>query len=303
MTHLRTPSLAWAIGLFTLGSAIAACQSDEAETAAYPNGGAADFCTAVAQAACKKNNTEANAVPAGCGVTVDTCVAAYAAHCEAGEIDPSRRSRDVANIYRPDRAKACIEAVRVGHEDGILYPTEIAAISQACDVVFSRRSPLNGPCSVEADCSDTATGSNKLSCFYDANGAGKCVVQTVVKPGFDCSALGSLCEAGYHCNGQNCIADTTGDQGDTSCARGGSCGTTQRCVPDPATPQGTVATNYVCIDKLQNDQDCAANEECVSGACALRLVDTPSGKVSKKQCVLDVRLNNPDAAACDIYQQ
>ena len=302
MRHLRTPSLAWAFGLVTLGLAWSACSSDEAEGQApvFRYRATTDFCTAVATAACTQP------VQSGCGVDAGTCVSALRQHCNSGEVDASRRILGAGNAYRGDRADACVDAVGVAHRDGILTGAEIARVTELCDVVFSPRSPLDGTCSVKADCDDNPNDTVVLDCFFassDPNAPGTCTTIKPAAPGEACTALGTVCQdpnpgdqTTYFCNGQNCIVNAANVA--ESCSPGRPCGANDRCLPDPNAASGAPAS-YTCQPKQSPNTDCSVNEECVSGVCGLRLV----GGQPVRQCQADIKLNNIDAAACAPYQR
>ncbi len=295
MTHLRTPSLAWAVGLVALGLTWSACSSDEADSTAPVSlyGSRSQFCTAIAEKSCVA------AVANGCGVTEASCKTAMQQNCNAGAIDASRRVAITGNVYQADRAEECVRVVEAAHADAILSATEVKQITDACDVVFSPRSGKDGPCSTKADCDNSKAGSDELDCFFDVNGAGLCTSITIVGPGEACGQLGAICQNSdrYYCNGSNCIVGTGGD---TGCSPGRPCIDAQRCVGDPATPAGMTPSNYVCVAKTPANGVCTTNEECLSGVCAWR-----RGADGQRvlNCLADVRLNNVDAEACKAYQQ
>jgi hypothetical protein len=306
--HLRTPSLAWALGLVTFGLLWSACSSDEAESQApvYRYRASTDFCTAVANAACTP------AVQSGCGVDAGACVAAVRGHCNAGELDASRRITLGPTNYRGDRADACVEAVRAAHDEGanavgaILTGAEVARITELCDVAFSPRSPLDGVCKVKADCDDNPNDAVVLDCFFasgsTAESTGTCTTIKPIGPGEACAPLGSVCQdpnpndqQSYFCNGQNCIVNA--ENVAEPCSPGRPCGANDRCLPDPTVAPGP--PSYTCQPKQAPNTDCTTNEECVTGVCGLRLLNAQP----VRQCLADIKLNNIDAAACAPYQR
>ncbi|HEU4535828.1 MAG TPA: hypothetical protein VFS00_17000 [Polyangiaceae bacterium] len=287
--------MAWAVGLVALGLTWSACSSDEAEGTAPISlyGRASEFCSAIATASC---STE---VANGCGVAQTACVTAMRQHCNAGEIDASRRVAGIGNAYQADQAEICVRVVETAHQDAILSAAEVKQITDACDVVFSPRSGPQGPCSEKADCNNTKPDQPQLDCFFDVNGSGLCTSVTVVAPGEPCGQLGAICQSPerYYCNGSNCIAGTGTD---TGCSPGRPCIDSQRCVADPTTPAGAAPSKFVCAPKKAANEVCESNEECLSGVCTWR---RGADGQRVRNCLADVRLNNVDAEACKAYQQ
>jgi hypothetical protein len=285
-----------------LGLSWSACRNDEADSQAplYRYNGSGDFCSAVAAAACT------SAVQSGCGVDAGTCITALRQHCNAAEIDASRRLLGVGNTYRGDRADACANAVGKAHTDGILTSDEVADITAQCDVVFSPRSPLNGTCKVKADCDDNPNDNLDLDCFFassSADSSGTCTTIKPVGPGEACSELGAICQdpnpndqKAFFCNGQNCVENVQNVS--EPCSPGRPCGAGDRCLPDPNAAPGAAAA-FTCQPKKAMNTDCEANEECLSGICGLRLLNAQP----VRQCLERVQLNNIDAAACGPYQR
>ncbi len=300
MTQLRTLSLAWFVGLVTLGLASPGCSSDEADSATpiFRYRGPNEFCTEVGNKACSSQ------VLSGCGLDpavpsdLTRCAQAVQSHCLAGETDASRRRNLSGAAYQGIYAEPCILAVESAHLDGTLSPTDVADINAKCDVVFSRRSPEGGSCEVKADC-DVVEGAAALDCFRDAQGAGVCTTIKLVAAGEACNELGTVCAddgRDLFCNGSNCIVNTGGVA--EPCSPGRPCGGAERCLIDPASP--ATSPTYTCQAKIPADQPCAANEECVSGVCALRF---DAQRQVVRLCSAQIQLNNVDVPACGPYRQ
>jgi hypothetical protein len=305
VNQLRTPSLAWALGLLSVAFAWPGCSSDEAdaETPTFRYRSETEFCNEVGNAACS------SAVVNGCGFNsmnpddISRCAAAVRSHCLDGSFDAARRKNTTGAVYQGAEAEACIQSVQAAHLDGTLTASDLLDINNRCDLVFSQRSGVGGACTEKADCAPSLNPSSVIDCFFQG-GEGKCAVVTQARGGDLCSTLGTVCvdEPGrdLYCNGSNCVVKDPESPIVEPCVGNNNCLNSERCLPNPnAAMPGEPSTT--CQAKALDNAPCARNEECVSGVCALRRDMTTGSTV--RLCSVDVRLNNVDVPVCQPYRQ
>jgi hypothetical protein len=99
--------------------------------------------------------------------------------------------------------------------------------------------------------------------------------------GFDCSAPERVCEDGFYCNGENCVAYR---RVGATCATDGECGPEAYCEIDPT------AAQKVCVARGEVGDTCTTGRDCVSEVC-LELANGES------LCINNVRLS-PSEPLC-----
>lgn len=160
---------------------------------------------------------------------VDACSAADAEACRAAQVEHCQGLVS-ADAYREREARACLDAVRNGLSDARLTAEEAGAVLRG-----------EGPCS--------------FSCVDVADGG--CVEPTVVGGGEECSGEDVVCDEGFYCDGNNCLAKR--DEG-RACSSDIPCLEGLNCVGE--------AGDQVCEAKLANGEECTADSDCQSGICA-----------------------------------
>lgn len=163
----------------------------------------------------------------------EACQEAQAAHCE---------SLISSSAYDRSAARECLDAVRTALTEAELDADGAAVVLRgegACDFV----------------------------CVEDEDG--ECVEATVVGGGEECSSPATVCDAGYYCDGENCIAKRGAGR---DCSADVPCRDDLNCVGEEG--------SQVCEERAPNGEDCTEDIDCQSGICA------PGADVCASQIIL-----------------
>ncbi len=212
---------------------ILACSSDEASPDTPSK-----FCEQWAAAACS-----AEVVSACQAGDVNDCQASQIAFCL--ELIP-------ATGFSGARAAQCTDAVESAYSDADLTASELETVlrlAAPCDQLVRGPRTRDEVCSARLDC-DAPAGFDCV--FKDDDSTGTCQVPTRVGPGLDCSAASAVCETGFYCNGENCIA---GQDIGEACVAHRECGSAGFC------------SSGLCAERFDVDLACTNDEQCTSGLC------------------------------------
>jgi hypothetical protein len=219
---------------FILALTFASCSAQDDDDFSTPS----SFCRRWAAAACSDE-----VVSACQAADVDDCRASQASFC-LGQL-PS-------NGFAAARADECLEAVKDAYSDADLTSDELAVVlrfSAPCDRLVRGSSAEGDACESRRDCDGPG-----LDCVFKRGlPAGSCQLGETVGAGQDCSAVNAVCEAGFYCNGDNCIA---GEKLGDPCSSNAQCGSTGFCGP-----------TSVCEARRAVNQSCGFDEQCSSGLC------------------------------------
>ncbi len=160
---------------------------------------------------------------------VDACAATDAEACQEAQVDHCE-SLVSASAYNRSLARGCLDAVRTALAKGELDADGAALV-------------LRG----EEACS--------FSCIEGEDGT--CIEPTVVAGGEECSDADTICDAGFYCDGDHCIAKR---------GAGRDCGADQPC-RDDLNCVGEVGAQ-VCEERAANGAACTDDIDCQSGICA-----------------------------------
>jgi hypothetical protein len=215
--------------------AVSACSSsddDEPETRE-------SFCELWARAACSPE-------------VVSACQAADESNCEASQT-AFCLSRLPPGGFSGARANQCIDAVEAAYEDADITADEIQTVlrfAEPCDQLVRGLRAEGEACDSRSDC-DAPSG---FDCVFKGDEtSGTCQLPETIGAGRDCSAPNAVCEAGFYCNGENCIAgENVGDP----CTYHAQCG-----------PQGYCGLTSVCAARGGVGSPCGFDEQCASGVC------------------------------------
>lgn len=234
MRSFKTASIfrpkAWAAtAMLTLGLVLGGCGSGSEEEPDITRG---DFCEQWADAACSSE-------------VVSVCQASSADDCRAAQ---SAACLDQLPDDFIDRGVAsCISAVRRAYDDADLTAAELDIVLRfrgpCSDIILASES--GETCGIDADCESA------LSCVFKDETNGTCEDPVIIEPGFSCSEPEEACEAGFYCDGRNCIAALT--EGD-ECSNDSQCGSDMYC-------------DDVCTEKLGINEACVSDASCDSGIC------------------------------------
>lgn len=224
-----------ALLFLTLSAAFAACAGSDDDDPETVSG----FCERWAAAAC---STE---VVSTCqAADVDTCRDSQLAFCLGGL--PTEG-------FSGARSDQCIEAVAAAYEDADLTSDELGTVlrfAAPCDQLVAGSRDEGEVCQSRRDCN--APGGFECVFKGDQN-MGVCAIPERVGPGQDCSASSAVCDPGFYCNGDNCIA---GEDTGEPCANTAQCGPSDFC-----------GITSVCEPRLAVDATCGFDEQCASGLC------------------------------------
>lgn len=219
----------------TLSAALAACVSSDDDELESVDG----FCEAWADAACSAE-------------VVSACQAADVGACRESQLAFCLRGLP-AEGFSGARAEQCIEAVQAAYEDADITSDELGTVlrfAAPCDQLVRGPREEGDVCQSRQDCN--APGG--FDCVFKGDqNMGLCAVPERVGPGQDCSAANAVCDPGFYCNGENCIAgEETGEPcaNTTQCGPNDYCGITSECEPRRAV-----------------DATCGFDEQCASGLC------------------------------------
>jgi hypothetical protein len=240
--------------------AFAACSSDD-EVPDTPR----RFCERWAAAACS-------------GEVISACQAADADDCQASQI-VFCLDRLPATRFSGARAAECIDAVEAAYDDADITADEMPIVlrfAAPCDRLVSGPRGQGEACNSPSDC-DAPEG---LDCvFKNDPDEGTCQVPETVGAGQDCSAVNAVCQPGFYCNGDNCIAgESVGDP----CTRNEQCGATGYC-----------GLTSVCEARRAVNSPCGFDEQCATGLCY-------SFSQTEQVCTDRVRLSRTDPLCEDL---
>lgn len=223
-------TLIWAVAL---GAFAAGCSSSDPETTSRTR---EEFCRDWAEAACSEEAVSA------CQTNAEACHLTQQRYCQLL----------VPMEFSDAHGDACIAAVGAAYADGDLTGTELSTVLQLgppCDAVVRGLRGKGEPCVEDRDC-DVSNGVHCV--WHGQQPMGTCQVPEVVAPGNDCDAPQESCEAGYYCNGANCIS--TKEVGEP-CVNDAECGADGRCAASS------------CVARLAVGISCSQDADCTSNLC------------------------------------
>jgi hypothetical protein len=206
----------------------------------------AGFCEAWGEAACQEK------VVLNCdAASVDDCVATQSSFCL--ELIPA--------IYASGRAEACISAVKSAYRDAILTAEEVQlvrSLAAPCDQLSGGTRDEGESCGNNDEC-NTARG---LFCIKKGGATrGSCEKPEVMPPGEACDGAAQICEDGYFCNGENCVAyKKTG----AVCDGQYQCSPEEQCL---TTVDAEGVETSACTARLEANELCTGDADCQSGYC------------------------------------
>ncbi len=215
-------------------AAFTACSSTDEEF-----GTVEGFCESWAAAACSAE-------------VVSACQAADVEACRNSQLDFCLRGLP-SEGFSGARAEQCIDAVQAAYEDADITSAELGTVlrfAAPCDQLVRGPREAGDDCQSRRDCN----GPSGFECIYKGDQTtGLCAVPERVGPGQDCSATNAVCDSGFYCNGENCIAgEATGER----CANTAQCGPSDYC-----------GITSVCEPRRAVDATCGFDEQCASGLC------------------------------------
>jgi len=255
--------------VLVLGSLIAlgACGEDEKDPLATVDG----FCESWALRACSDDIEE------DCAVDEDECEAAQKNYCEKlvkeGKYDRSG-------------ADACLDDVRDAYLDGKLTAKErdiVLYLGGSCALVQNGNGDPGDDCEADSDCDRD----QDLVCIIRlGEPEGTCGEARVVSGGKSCSDPDEICDEGFYCNGENCIALPEEDK---ACSEAIPCGEGFRCMPEVVDEEPSI-----CRPQLEaGDPGCESDDDCITNIC---LKDN-----DESFCVKTISFRATDEI-CDLYQ-
>lgn len=231
---------------------------DEPETAA-------DFCARWAAAACSAE-------------VVSACQAADESDCRESQLAFCLDAVP-ATGFSGARTDQCIDAVQAAYEDADITSDEIFTVlrfAAPCDQLIRGPRSEGEECESRRDC-DAPAG---FDCVFKGDAAsGTCQLPQTIGAGRDCSAPNAVCEPGFYCNGDNCIAgESVGDP----CTYHAQCG-----------PNGYCGLTSVCQARAAIGSPCGFDEQCASGLC-YQFSDT------EQECTDRLRLSRSEPICEDL---
>jgi hypothetical protein len=215
--------------------AVSACSSSDEDEPNTPE----NFCARWASAACSPE-----VVSACQAAGEDDCQQSQMAFC-LGQLP--------ATGFSGARADQCIDAVEAAYADADITSGEIHTVlrfAAPCDQLVRGLRAEGEACDSRSDC-DAPSG---FDCVFKGDAAeGTCQLPETIGAGRDCSAPNAVCEPGFYCNGENCIAgESVGD----ACTYHAQCG-----------PEGYCGLTSVCQGRATVGEPCGFDEQCDSGVC------------------------------------
>lgn len=235
-----------------------ACSSEDS-----PPQTASSFCEQWAEGACSSE-------------VVSACQAAGASDCQASQI---AFCLDLlpAEGFVGTQAGRCLDAVGSAYSDADLTADELGTVlrlAAPCDRLVRGPGEEGATCTSRLDCNAPAG----FDCVFKSDDTtGTCQVPTPVGAGLDCSADNAVCEAGFYCDGNNCIGGQS---------PGESCTVNREC-NDGYCSAGT------CVERLTVDAACTFDEQCESGLCY-------QFSATEQVCTDRVRLSRTDPICEDL---
>lgn len=179
--------------------------------------------------------------------------------CQATDVDACRASQEsfclelVPRDFVPDQADACLKAVTAAYKDGDLEDDELEIVLRLggpCDKLVSGPRAEGESCEATSDC-DAA---HDFECIFKADeAAGSCQLPNEIEAGFDCSKPEDVCEAGFYCDGENCLARKVSGR---ACTKDMECQEELYCTEDGQ-----------CTERLLVSETCTADAQCATGIC------------------------------------
>jgi hypothetical protein len=204
------------------------------------------FCKAWGESACNED------VIADCNAnSKDDCVAKQSDFCLTL----------IPTAYDSKYAKECLSAVTDAYKDTELTAEEIQIVTQfaaPCDQLSRGSVPGGGTCKNHDDC-NTADGYGCLIKPGETRGA--CLKPEEVKPGEACDGPAQVCETGYFCDGENCLAFRKTNK---PCTADYECLPSDQCAVSEADPETSL-----CTTRAPLNADCTSDAECASNYCAI----------------------------------
>lgn len=230
----------------------AACSGTEEPPDPLRN--AQGFCQEWAKAACQPSVVE------NCDTEKDDCIATQSQFCET--IVPEEYSRR--------KASACLSAVKTAYRDAKLTGDEVQIVrylAAPCDQLSSGTRDAGESCNSNDEC-DTSLGFACITKLGSSDGI--CEKPDVVGPGQACDGDAEVCEEGYFCNGDNCVAyEELGE----ACDGDYECAPEHRCVAPAASGAGGAgggsgeAEPAVCTERAGLNDVCTSDDDCQTHYC------------------------------------
>ncbi|HEX3594598.1 MAG TPA: hypothetical protein VHU80_05840 [Polyangiaceae bacterium] len=239
------------------------------------------FCDEWATRACN-----ATVVKLCSAATPDDCIEAQQAFCET--LIPEDK-------FSSKNAVACLDAVGDAYSMGSLTADQrdtVLKLGNECSKIVSGPGTAGKSCTEDSDCDRD----EDLACIKKTSVTGKCQVPSspAISGGHSCEAEEAVCEDGYYCDGENCLAGHS--QGD-DCSATVPCDTDSHCVDADgkvigvgAAPDGGVATG-TCAARKAVGSDCDTDDDCASQIC------TPTAGSTSGVCSAQISLS-PSEQAC-----
>lgn len=238
------------------------------------------FCQAKAEAECT------DAVVAACYGSDESSLPTDVGNCaQARALDDA--CNPTGDPYHADNAEACLAAVATAHTDAQLTRDELDAINAACLSVFSIARGAGEACTLDSDC-DTL---KNLRCIGSSSDR-LCREPIPVEAGRGCQNPASVCEAGFYCDGKNCLEKL---------GLGEACDEDRPCRDDgqcKASGDAGDAPETTCIERKDNGQTCVTNDDCTGGFC---LKPSGGGDETAGSCAA-VLTFSPTGASCEAYK-
>ena len=244
-----------------------------AEEPPDPLARAAGFCQAWGESACQE------AVVSACdAASIEDCVATQSDFCLSV----------VPSSYASAKAKACLLAVKNAYKDANLTAEELQVVrylAAPCDQLSAGVMDEGQSCSTNDDC-NTAGG---VFCIKKLGASrGSCEKPEVVPPGDACDGAAQLCEDGYFCNGENCVAYKK---------TGAACEDHYQCLPEDqcvTTVDADGVETSACTARLELNEVCTGDADCQSGYCYV-----PAG-ATEGECASMIRLSRSEPLCDDL---
>ncbi len=264
----RLGRLAWLFVIPTLALPLG-CSSSKKGKASSGFKTAAQFCDAVAKAAC--NETVVGKCSGG-GTNVDNCIASQSSFCLNEALENSL-------YYSSANAKECVEAIKDAYADAKLTADEIKVAREfagaPCDKMLTGSGDVGTACTKNYDCN---TAEDLTCVIRPGQATGTCQVPQIVSGGFSCSEPHVVCDTGFYCDGQNCLARPSSE--------GAACSAALPCSED-----------FKC---LGSDDSAVCTAKSDVGAACTTAVDCKSGVCSASVCVAQVELVTAEPFCADL---
>jgi hypothetical protein len=239
------------IALLLLGLGLPVACTVEEDGPPDPLEKSGGFCDAWAENACN-----ADVVKYCNAKSEDSCRATQGAFCR--EIVPTN--------YVSSHAQECLDFVKTAYEDSELSPDELLVVlrlAAPCDRLSKGTRTSGQSCDSSEEC-NTADG---FDCIKKQDATqGVCAKPEITAAGDPCDSPEQVCNAGYYCNGENCVAQKK---------TGGSCESDYQCKPtDHCLKETADADTGTCELRADLDEACSRDADCQSGYCAIESAAT-----------------------------